>query len=93
MPPGGEYSDAGWIEEGMSRCAYTSLKWPMEHAVGLPRLGGEGNEMQAGDGAARYVGGVGTKKGALEEEDIRVAVSEPGVAPRGHVSCHEREGI
>ncbi len=52
----------------------------MEHAVGLSRLGREGNAMQIGGGTARHVGGLGVAEGLVEEEDFRMAVSESGFA-------------
>ena len=36
--------------------------------------------MQIGGGTARHVGGVGVAEGVLEEEDIRLAVSESSPA-------------
>ena len=77
----------------MQGCGHPSLKWPLEHAVGLSRLGREGDEMQIGGGSTRDIGDMGVAKGLAQEEDIWVAVPEPGFAQGGYVSCDEREGI
>ena len=64
----------------MWESGYTSCEWLVEYAVGLSRLGGEGHEMQVGGGTARDARAMGVAEGVLEEEDVRLVVSESSPA-------------